>query len=193
MTSTTSTTSTSSSSGLTGTIQVFTYKDGLLARLAHDLRLTLGRFEIQREGATVQARFWPGTLQVDGAIDRRGQLDPNALSDSDRRKVGENIAGDVLHLDRFPEASFRGQIVAGGAAVEGELTLAGRSAAVRVPVQVVADRLRAEVTLVPSRWGVAPFKALAGAIKLQDRVLVVLELQADSAGQTPEACSWTAG
>lgn len=170
MTSTTTTTTST-----TGTIQVFTYKDGLLARLAHDLRLTLGRFEIQREGATVQARFWPGSLRVDGAIDRRGQLDPAALSDSDRRKIGENIANEVLHLDRSPEASFRGQIVADGAAVEGELTLAGRSASVRVPVQAVGDRLRGEVTLVPSRWGIAPYRALAGAIKLQDRVLVRLD------------------
>jgi len=183
MTSTTTTTTTTST---TGTIQVFTYKDGLLARLAHDLRLTLGRFEIQREGATVQARFWPGSLRVDGAIDRRGQLDPAALSDSDRRKIGENIANEVLHLDRSPEASFRGQIVADGAAVEGELTLAGRSVALRVPVQAVGDRLRAEVTLAPSRWGIAPFKALAGAIKLQDRVLVVIELDA-------AAGSWSVG
>ena len=187
MTSTTST---------TGTIQVFTYKDGLLARLAHDLRLTLGRFEIQRDGASVQARFWPGSLHVDGAIDRRGQLDTDTLSDSDRRKIGENIAEHVLHLDRFPEASFRGQIVGGGA-VEGELTLAGRSAAVRVPVQAAGGRLRGEVTLVPSRWGIAPYKALAGAIKLQDRVLVVLDLPADPAGsgsaETPAVCSWTAG
>ena len=175
---------------MTSTIQVFTYKDGLLARLAHDLRLTLRRFEIQRDGASVQARFWPGSLQVDGAIDRRAQLE--AMSDGDRRKIGENIAGDVLHLDRAPEASFRGQIVAGGA-VEGELTLAGRSAAVRVPVQVVGDRLRAEVTLAPSRWGIAPYKALAGAIKLQDRVLVVVELRANGPGPTPEVCSWTAG
>lgn len=174
-----------------GTIQVFTYKDGLLARLAHDLRLTLGRFEIQRDGAAVEGRFWPASLHVDGAIDRRGQLDAKALSDSDRRKIGENIAQEVLHLDRFPEASFRGQIVAGGGAVEGELTLAGRSAAVRVPVQLAGDRLRGEVTLVPSRWGISPYKALAGAIKLQDRVLVVVELPSDPSGS--EVCRWSAG
>lgn len=176
----------------TGTIHVFTYKDGLLARLAHDLRLTLQRFEIQRDGAGVQARFWPGSLHVDGAIDRHGALDVNTLSDSDRRKIGENLAQDVLHLDRFPEASFRGQIV-GGSAVEGELTLAGRSASVRVPVQAAGGRLRGEVTLVPSRWGIAPYKALAGAIKLQDRVRVVLDLPADpaGAGETPERATWT--
>jgi hypothetical protein len=178
---------------MTATIQVFTYKDGLLARLAHDLRLTLRRFEIQRDGAAITARFWPGSLHVDGAIDRHGQLDVNTLSDNDRRKIGENIADDVLHLDRFPEASFRGQIV--GDAVEGELSMAGRSASVRVPVQAAGGRLRGEVILVPSRWGITPYKALAGAIKLQDRVRVVVDLPADPAGsaETPETCTWRAG
>ena len=171
------------------TIHVFTYKDGLLARLAHDLRLTLGRFEIQRDGATLSARFWPASLTVDGAIDRKGQVDRHALSDSDRRKIGENIAAEVLHLDRSPEASFRGRIVDGEAAVEGELTLHGRSAPLQVAVRAVDGRVRAEVTLAPSRCGVAPYRALAGAIKLQDRVLVVVDLPA----QPGEQCTWSAG
>lgn len=180
----------------TATIQVFTYKDGLLARLAHDLRLSLGRFEIERDGAAVSARFWPGSLRVDGAIDRRGQLDPDALSDSDRRKIGENLAAEVLLLDRFPELSFRGQLAADEAAVAGELSMAGRSASVQVPVEARDGRLRGEVTLVPSRWGIAPYRALAGAIKLQDRVRVVLDLPADpggGAGPTPTVCRWSAG
>lgn len=171
------------------TIHVFTYKDGLLARLAHDLRLTLGRFEIQRDGAALTARFWPASLTVDGAIDRNGQVDRHALSDGDRRKIAENIASEVLHLDRAPEASFRGRVVAGEAAVEGELTLHGRSAPIQAAVRVADGRVRAEVTLAPSRWGVAPYKALAGAIKLQDRVLVVVDLPA----QPDERCTWAAG
>lgn len=171
------------------TIHVFTFKDGLLARLAHDLRLTLGRFEIQRDGAALTGRFWPASLTVDGAMTRQGQLDAHALSDSDRRKIEQNIAEDVLHLARAPEASFSGRILAGEAAVEGELTLAGRSAAVQAPVRAADGRLRAELTLVPSRWGIAPYRALAGAIKLQDRVLVVVDLPA----QIDERWTWTAG
>jgi hypothetical protein len=36
--------------------------------------------------------------------------------------------------------------------------------------------LAVEVPLVPSRWGIAPYRALAGALKLQDRVIVRLSL-----------------
>jgi hypothetical protein len=176
------------------TIHVFTYKDGLLARLAHDLRLSLRRFEIERDGDELRARFWPDSLVVDGVVERGGAVDSTALSDGDRRKIAGNIRDSVLLLDRFPEASFRGRLVDGGAAVEGELTLAGRAAPLRIAVQTTGGRLRAEVPLVPSRWGIAPYRALAGAIKLQDRVLVTIDLPVDPAGAaaTPDQCRWIA-
>lgn len=171
------------------TIHVFTYKDGLLARLAHDLRLSLRRFEIERDGDELRARFWPASLAVDGVVVRGGAIDGAALSDGDKRKIAGNIRDSVLSLDRFPEASFRGRVVDGGAAVDGELTLVGRAVPLRVAVQTSGGRLRAEVPLVPSRWGITPYKALAGAIKLQDRVLVTLDLPADAA----ENGRWAAG
>jgi len=165
-------------------IQVFTYKDGLLARLAHDLRLSLGRFEITREGDEIRGRFWPGSLTVDGAVGRGGELDTRALSASDRSKIAGNIAEHVLDLARFPEASFAGKLAAGEQGegthtLVGTLTLVGRAVPLRVSVRAAGGRLVAEVPLVPSRWGIAPYRALAGAIKLQDRVLVTLDLPAN--------------
>jgi hypothetical protein len=160
------------------TIHVFTYKDGLLARLAHDLRLSLRRFEVVKSGTTITGRFWPDSLVVDGVVERSGQVDTRALSEADRKKIAGNIADEILLLARFPEAVFTGTVVAGGAGVEGSLTLVGKAAPVNVSVEAVDGRLRANVTLVPSRWGVAPYRALAGAIKLQDRVLVKIDFPA---------------
>jgi len=163
-------------------IEVFTYKDGLLARLAHDLRLSLARFEIVREGDEIRGRFWPGSLTVDGAVGRGGAVDARALSAGDRRKIAGNIAEHVLDLARFPEVSFVGKLVAGEQGthtVDGTLTLVGRGVPLRVAVRAAGGRLSAEVPLVPSRWGIAPYRALAGAIKLQDRVLVKLDLPAE--------------
>ncbi len=157
-------------------IEVFTYKDGLLARLAHDLRLSLGRFEVVREGDEIRGRFWPGSLTVDGAVGRGGEVDARALSAADKQKIAGNIAEHVLDLARFPEVSFAGKLVAGEQTIDGTLTLVGRAVPLQIAVRATGGRLLADVALVPSRWGIAPYRALAGAIKLQDRVLVRLDL-----------------
>jgi hypothetical protein len=73
-------------------------------------------------------------------------------------------------------------------------SMVGKTAPARAPVQVDGHRLRAEFTLVPTQWGIPPYKALAGAIKLQDRVVVVLDLPADpvsGSDATPDPCTWT--
>lgn len=177
------------------TIHVFTYKDGLLARLAHDLRLSLRRFELRRAGDAVSGRFWPASLSVDGVAGRDGRVDAAALSESDRAKIVRNATEEILHTERDPEVRFEGALVDGGRAVDGALTMVGRTCPVRAEVRAEGGRLRAEVVLAPSRWGIAPYKALAGAIKLQDRVLVRLDLPADPAGgaTTPDPCAWSAG
>lgn len=177
---------------MTATIQVFTFKDGLLARLAHDLRLTLRRYEVRREGAAITGTFWPGSLAIDGVVGKRGEVDAGALSAGDRAKIMENIAG-VLQTGRFPEVTLAGQVAL--TRVTGELTLVGRRQPIEATIEGGGGRLRAEVVLVPSRWGIAPYRALAGAIKLQDRMIVRVDLPADpaGAGETPDPCVWTAG
>lgn len=162
-------------------VLVFTYKDGLLARLAHDLQLCCRSFSVVRTGETLTARFALTTLKVDGAVER-GRVAPGVLSDGDRRKIEQTIADDVLELRRFAEATFSGKVAIRGTdpVVDGTLTLHGRT----VPIGPVTARKRdgrwvAEISLVPSRWGIAPYRALAGALKLQDRITVRVELPAE--------------
>ena len=47
---------------------MFTFREGLLSPIAHDLRLRLERFEIAHDDETVEGRFWPDSLVVEGAI-----------------------------------------------------------------------------------------------------------------------------
>ncbi|MCY1005084.1 YceI family protein [Nannocystis pusilla] len=177
-----------------GKIHVFTFKDGLLARLAHDLRLSLGRFEIRRDGTALSGRFWPATLRVDGVVGKDGRVDVDGLGAGDKAKIQRNITDEILLTAQHPEVSFTGALTPGGV-LDGRLVMLGRTAPVRAPVRVEGDRLRADFTLVPSQWGIAPYKALAGAIKLQDRIVVSLDLPADpTAGgeTTPDPCTWAA-
>ncbi|MDC0718892.1 YceI family protein [Nannocystis bainbridge] len=173
-------------------ITVFTFKDGLLARLAHDLRLSLGRFEIRRDGTALSGRFWPASLKVDGVVGKDGRVDVEGLGASDKAKIQRNITDEILLTAQHPEVSFAGALTPGGV-LDGRLVMLGKTVPVRAPVRVEGDRLHAEFTLVPSQWGIAPYKALAGAIKLQDRLVVALDLPADpdAGGEaTPDPCTW---
>jgi len=171
-------------------VHVFTFKEGILARLAHDLRLSARRFEISRAGAELRGRFWVDSLMVDGVV-RDGRLDPSSPSPDDRATIRRNIAAEILHTARYPTIDFEGRLE--GESVVGSLTLVGKTCPVRAALRRERDRLRSEWTLIPSRWGIPPYKALAGAIRLQDRVVVVLDLPALPGGETttPDPCTWT--
>jgi polyisoprenoid-binding protein YceI len=162
-------------------IRVFTFKDGLLARLAHDLRLTVEKVAIKRSGDDVEARFDPASIVIDGAM-VGGRCDPDALDRDDRTKIAETLRDTILNVARHKTIEFRGELrerESGAIRVDGELELAG----VRRPLGFVAvrrdGRLSASVILRPSEFGIPPYKALAGAIRLQDRVLVELDLDAE--------------
>jgi polyisoprenoid-binding protein YceI len=162
-----------------GRIAVYTFKRGLLSKIAHDLRLRLERFELRADGEQLEGEFYVDSLLVEGAI-KRGELDPKALSDSDRRDILSNVRREILDADRHPAARFSGKATprTGGYLVSGELELRGRRAPIETMVESDGRRLRARLELVPSRWGIEPYQALLGAIKLQDRVIVELDFAA---------------
>lgn len=65
-----------------------------------------------------------------------------------------------------------------GFAVDGELELKRRKVPLAFRVRNDARTYRAAFELEPSHWGIAPFKAVLGAIRLKDRVRIELELVA---------------
>ncbi|MCB9508296.1 MAG: YceI family protein [Myxococcales bacterium] len=164
-----------------GTIHVFTYKEGMLSAVAHDLRLTLRRFRINVDGENVAGEFFPETLHVDGAV-RDGALDARALSDRDRDKIRATMAGEVLRISQFAKVAFVGTARADGAQVlaKGTLELVGKRQELELAMRRESgdsgEVLRGEIELQPSRWGIRPYSALAGTLRLQDRVRVEFEL-----------------
>jgi len=160
-----------------GTVHVFTYKDGVLSRLGHDIRLSLSGFEVEVDGERVDGRFRTTGMVVDGAI-RGGRLDADTFSAKDLRDIRDNIDDKVLHTRRHPEARYTGTVRDDGdrVVVRGTLHLVGRSRAVEVVARREGGRLKGKVELTPTRWGIKPFKALLGSIRIQDRVDVQIDL-----------------
>ncbi len=156
-----------------GTIRVYTFKDRrkLLSPVAHDLRLSLQRFEVTRDGETVRVRCTVDGFVVDGKM-VGGAVE--TMRDKDRRDVLDNLRKKVLKTRRHAEATFEGTYTNGR--VSGELSLVGRRAALDFELTEEAGRLQGRFDLQPTRWGIPPFKALLGAISLEDRVVVEIDV-----------------
>lgn len=163
-------------------IRLFTFKEGLLSRVAHDLRLQVQRFTIAQIGDEVVAELEPGSIVVEGVMNGT-RFDPRGLGDRDRAKIGETIRGQILQVRAHPKIVFRGALsggtgVGGRIRVDGTLELLGVRRALSLVAVREGERIRGSVTLTPSGFGIRPYKALAGAIRLQDRVRVDVDLDA---------------
>ncbi|UCH28343.1 MAG: YceI family protein [Myxococcales bacterium] len=162
----------------------FSFKDGLLARLAHDLKLQVERFSIEVDDTTkaIKATFDPSSIQVVCAqID--GRDDPSTLSKGDKKKIYDNVTKDVLRIRKYPEIRFESNNIAErgeGFAVEGTLQLHGKSRNIQASVQANGDRWVSEVRIHQPDFGIKPYTAALGALKVKPDVLVRVSVPRDA-------------
>jgi hypothetical protein len=154
-------------------LRVYTYKTGLLSPVAHDLQLSLEHWELRREDAELVFLARLESLRVEGPV-VRGKLDPRGISDRDRTKIKGHIGDTVLHTAEHPVAIFKGQQE--GSILRGPLRLRGQAHEISFALREVGGQIKGEVEIQPSRWGIAPFKALGGAIKLKDQVRIAFAM-----------------
>jgi polyisoprenoid-binding protein YceI len=164
-----------------GRIVLRTFRDGLAAQAGHDL--------------TIEATRWSGMLGVNddlspadldvridmGALvvrDGTGGVKP--LSDRDRREIAVT-ARKVLASDQFPEAVFAAAGfqpgAGGGGEIRGTLTIRGQERPLQVRVtQTGAGRYHAEAQVVQSDYGIKPYSAFLGALRVRDAVDIAVDL-----------------
>ena len=163
---------------------LFSFKDGLLARMAHDLKLQVERFSIEVDEATrqIKATFDPSSIQVVCArVD--GHDDPSTLSKGDKKKIYDNVTKDVLKTRKHPEIRFDSTKVVergDGFAVEGTLQLFGKSRSIQTSVRAEGDRWLTEVTIHQPDYGIKPFTAALGALKVKPDVQVRVSVPRES-------------
>lgn len=161
----------------TGIIQIFTFKEGIMSAVAHDLRVRLQTFDITLDGSAVNADFDLMSLLVEGPMSH-GVFQPDQYDAGKKADVAKAMHGEVLHTDKHPKAAYSGTVVpvGDGFRVEGNLTLAGSTQPLAFDVRKDGTTYRAEFDLQPSRWAIAQYKAMLGAIKLKDLFKVQLAL-----------------
>jgi polyisoprenoid-binding protein YceI len=152
----------------------------MAAMVGHDLVIEVTRWTGQIENGEkpkVQVRLDSRSLEV-----RTGTGGAKPLTEKDRADIKANLE-KVLKVDRHPEIVFTSTEVtlAGGmASVSGDLTLAGTTRAVRFPA-LLSDaggvlQARGTVPLAQTDWGVKPYSAFMGTLKVKDEIEVTFDL-----------------
>lgn len=165
---------------------VFTYKEGLLSAIAHDLKIRVTKFviDVDEPSRAIDARFDAHSLRVVCAMSD-GAESPGTLSRENKREIEGNIVRDVLEARTYPEIHFVSSSVRekGGAyVVKGTLSLHGEERQISVRVHQEADRYVAEARVHQPDFGIRPYTALLGTLKVKADVMVRLSVpvRADS-------------
>jgi polyisoprenoid-binding protein YceI len=172
-----------------GRIILRTFRDGLIAQAGHDLTIEVtgwhGELAVDDTAAParLEVRIDVGSLAV-----REGTGGVKALTDRDRREIAYT-ARRQLGVDRNPEAVFTAtsfEPADGGGVIEGALTLAGTQRPVRLDVtETGPGRYRARTSVVQSTFGIKPYTAFLGALKLRDAVEVEVEIDVSGPQSAP--------
>jgi polyisoprenoid-binding protein YceI len=101
-----------------------------------------------------------------------------ALGDDDKASIQETIDDDVLKRKDIEFRSTAVQIAADGSriSVQGELTLVGNARPIAFDLTVGdGGKLSGSAIVKQTDWGITPYSALFGALKVVDEVEVVLD------------------
>jgi hypothetical protein len=160
-----------------GELLVRTYREGVAQKVGHDLVLEVRDWQATLEVGE-DARPMSVTLDADprSLHVRRGLHGAKPLTDNDRASIRDNIARKVLGSAPIAFRSTAVEASPGSLTVTGDLTMANatRPASFEVTLDA-ARRVSATVALRQSAWGIAPYRALMGALKVRDDVEVSVD------------------
>ena len=157
-----------------GSLKIKTGRQGAAAKAGHDLVLEPtswdGTVEIG-DSASISLTVDPGSIEV---VSGSGGAKP--LGDKDKADIKKSAKEKVLGPSQITFKSSDVKVDDSSMNVSGDLSVAGSSNSINVPLTVSDDgTVRGSVTLSQSDYGIKQFKALMGALKVSDSVEVQLE------------------
>jgi polyisoprenoid-binding protein YceI len=167
-----------------GSLTVRTGKGGAAARAGHNLLIEVGAW-----GATVQLDADPAQSVLELTADSRslrvldGTGGMTSLGDDDKSGITQTIDDEVL---KGTAIVFRSTSVQssddGHLRVEGDLELAGGINPVAFELELDDDHVRGTATVRQTAWGMKPYSALFGTLKVADEVEVSIDARLTTAG-----------
>lgn len=175
-----------------GQLLLRTFRDGLAQQAGHDLAIEVTGWSGE---LTVNDDLAPAALglhiDLTSLVVRDGSGGLKPLTDKDKRDIAVT-ARKVLGTDKHPQATITAtgfdQAGDGKWLVSGTLELNGVQRPLRVRVTDAGQgRYRASASVVQSQFGIKPYSAFLGALRVRDAVEVEadVDLSEPAAGGQP--------
>jgi len=162
-----------------GTLKVNTYREGIAQKIGHDLVIEVEQWdatvEVGPDGTvqSVQLNADPSSLRV-----LEGHNGVKALTDKDLKDIHGSIDEKVLRGKSIAFASTGIEPRGGGLTVRGELTMAETTRPTTFDIDASEDgHVTGTLPVTQSEWGIKPYKAMMGALKVRDEVEIVLDVR----------------
>ena len=165
---------------------IFVAKAGLLSSVAHDHNIGVksfsGRVTVPAAGPSA------GSLELD--IDAKSLTILDKVSEKDKTEITNNMNNSVLETGKHPKITFRSSSIAnfnqtGNRAtftLNGTLTLHGVTKPIAIPVTIVQEgsllRATGQYTLRQTDFGITPYSAALGTIKVKNEVVIKFNIVA---------------
>ena len=164
-----------------GVLRLKTSRTGLGRRAGHDLTIEATRWQadVVLNPADAGGSSVAVTIEADSLEVREGTGGLKALTDADRADIKATIGEKLLSTAEHPVITFTSSQVTGNTdafQIGGDLTIMGQACPVTVSGGIDAGRIRGHATVTQSRWGIKPYSAFAGALRLADDVTVEFDL-----------------
>ncbi|HEX2263085.1 MAG TPA: YceI family protein [Pseudonocardiaceae bacterium] len=145
--------------------RVLVFREGMLTSFGHDVTLQVTTLSLEvGDDDKVVADFDATSLRVT----------TEAVSASDRKDIEKN-AQKTLETQKHPKIEFRSVSVARDgdrARIEGDLTLHGVTNPISVEARDDGKQWSAKLVLDQRKFGIKPFSAMLGALKVKPDVEV---------------------
>ncbi len=161
-----------------GALRVNTYREGMAQKVGHDLIIEVGKWqanvEIDEGGAPTEVALEADPRSLQALEGRRGV---KPLTDKDRAEIRSTIDEKILQGQPIVFSSNGLELAVGRLRAQGELTMAGSTQPANFELELAEDgRVSGTASLTQSDWGIKPYRAFMGALKVRDAVEVVLDV-----------------
>lgn len=163
-----------------GKLNLSVYKDGVAKAMGHDLTL-----EVTEWQAEVVVDDDPGKSSVSASARTQsikvleGHGGVKALSDKDKGDIIKNIDNKILKTDQYRDVTFESKSVKGGGdhfEVDGDLTIMGNTSPATMTIDVNGNSAKGHIPVNQTDFGIKPFSAMMGALKIKPNVDITFEL-----------------